>query len=361
MSPHLRVSIAALIAFSLTIWGASFFIARSPDMALDSLADIEHDSSADRGNISYTLEEGATAGQVGDDLQSLGVIRSGFQFRVLAGLMGLEDSLSADEHILRKNSAVPDVIRALTVSGVSLPVVRVTFPEGIRIEEMAALAEEAGFGTRQEFLDAAAAVALPEEFLVDKPAGTDMQGYLFPDTYIFPIGATAETLVTEMVATLDSRFSPDLRAAVRAQGLTLHQALTLAAIVEREAVVDSERNIIASVYFNRLKIEMKLDADPTTQFALALDPLSVAEFGYWKRNLTFADLENTSPYNTYRTVGLPPGPITNPGLASIEAVANPATTNYFYFVANAKIGDGSHVFAETYEQHLANVAAVRDP
>lgn len=361
MSVHARITAGAIIALMLTIWGASYFIARSPDMALDQLSDIGSEPATDRGTVSYTLKEGSTAAVVGEELEALGVVRSGFQFRMLAELMGVENSLSADEHILRRNSAVPDVIRALTVSGGVVDVVRVTFPEGIRIEEMAIRAEEAGIGTRQEFLDAAAAAQLPEDFLVGKPEGSDLQGYLFPDTYIFPAGVSAEVLVAEMIATLDSRFNAELRAAVRAQGLTLHQALTMASIVEREAVLMEERPLIASVFLNRYNIGMKLDADPTTQFAAALDPVSVLEFGYWKTELTVADLQNPSPYNTYQNAGLPPGPITNPGLASIEAVANPATTNYFYFVADAIKADGSHAFAETLDQHNVNVETVGRP
>ena len=364
MNSRFALTAAGVAILAVTVWVASFLIAHAPGMAFDDLGKRANPPPAsDRSNVSYTLPEGATAGQVGEDLQRLGIIRSSYQFKLLIILMGFQDSLSADEHILRKNSAVPDVIRQLTVTGVSLPVVRVTFPEGIRIEEMAERAEAAGIGTKAEFLAAAAAAAavLPAQFAADKTPGSEMQGYLFPDTYIFPIGATSTILVQEMIATLDRRFTPELRTAVRAQGLNLHPALTLASIVEREAVIETDRPLIASVFFNRLAEGMKLDADPTTQFAAALDPLSVLENGYWKKELTRADLENPSPYNTYRNAGLPPGPIANPSLASIQAVANPASTRYYYFVADAKKGDGSHVFAETLAQHNANVARVGSP
>ena len=361
MSVHARITAVAIVALMLTIWIASYFIARSPDMALDGLLDPRAETSNDRATVSYTLVQGSTASVVGKELEELGVVRSGFQFRVLAELMGVENRLAAGDHILLKNSAVPNVIRDLTVVGGVFDVVRVTFPEGIRIEEMAIRAEEAGIGTRQEFLDAAAVAPLPEDFLIGKPEGSDLQGYLFPDTYIFPVGANATSLVAEMIATLDRRFDEEMRAAVRAQGLTLHQALTFASIVEREAVLREERPLIASVFLNRFAIGMKLDADPTTQFAAALDPVSVLEFGYWKTELSLADLANPSPYNTYQNPGLPPGPITNPGVASIDAVAHPATTNYFYFVADAIKADGSHAFAETLDQHNVNVSTVGRP
>jgi len=128
--------------------------------------------------------------------------------------------------------------------------------------------------------------------------------------------------------------------------------VTLASIVEREAVEPSERPIIASVFLNRLRAGIALQADPTVQYAVGQNNPSVAKYGYWKKDLTLDDLQVDSPYNTYVHPGLPPGPIANPGLASINAVVRPASTNYLYFVAK---NDGTHVFAETLEEHLRNV------
>jgi UPF0755 protein len=134
------------------------------------------------------------------------------------------------------------------------------------------------------------------------------------------------------------------------------QALTLASIVEREAQTPSERPIIASVFLNRLKVGISLQADPTVQYAVAKNAESVSQYTYWKNDLTVDDLKIDSPYNTYVNAGLPPGPIANPGLASIQAVVRPARTNYLFFEAK---GDGTHVFAETLEEHLRNVEKYR--
>ncbi|OAI39813.1 hypothetical protein AYO38_06930 [bacterium SCGC AG-212-C10] len=341
---------------------AGLFVRLTPEQVLGGQILAPQTVTPQTGTISYTLPEGTDAGKVGDDLQDLGVIRSSSQFQVLAALLGVHDQLSAGDYILPLGAAIPVVLQAITVQE-QVPVIKVTFPEGLRIEEMADIAETAGFGPAASFLAAAAAPKLPPEMSAslpegDRVLGARFQGYLFPDTYILPVGSTAEQLVQEMVANLNSRFSPALRAAAAAQGLSIHQALTLASIVEREAVLESERPIIASVYLNRLRIGMKLDADPTVQFALTADAANVTKGGYWKLGLTLEDLKYPSPYNTYANAGLPPGPIANPGLASIEAVANPATTQYFYFVADSIKGDGSHVFAETLEQHLANDARV---
>ena len=135
-------------------------------------------------------------------------------------------------------------------------------------------------------------------------------------------------------------------------GLPIHTVVTLASIVEREAAVPEERPIIAQVFLKRIREGVPLEADPTVQYALGNDAFNVVQFGYWKQDLTEADLFVDSPYNTYQVSGLPPGPIANPGTESIAAVINPAETDFLYFVAK---GDGSHAFAETLEEHLANV------
>jgi UPF0755 protein len=198
----------------------------------------------------------------------------------------------------------------------------------------------------------------PDEIAATLPEGANLQGYLFPDTYILPVGATADELVLLMLETFLARFTPELREQAASHGLNMHQAVTLAAIVEREAAVPEERPVIAGVFYNRLEAADLLQTDPTVQYSVAeLDPLSVQTYGWWKQELTVEDLAIDSPYNTYKYPGLPPGPITNPGLAPLEAVANPAETDYYYFVADAKTGDGSHLFAVTLEEHEANRVA----
>jgi UPF0755 protein len=267
--------------------------------------------------------------------------------------MGLQSRLSTGDYLLKKNSSALTVVSELTVQD-AVPVLKVTFSEGIRIEEMAEIAEKAGFGTRADFMQATTTASLPPAFVEAFPVGQSLQGYLFPDTYIMPVGSTGADLVAYMLRTLEQRFSPDLRAAAQAHGLNTHQALTLASIVEREAVLPEERPRIAGVFYNRLADETTMGADPTVQYAVSLVEGSIATFGYWKKELTFADLEIDSPYNTYKFAGLPPGPIANPGLASIQAVANPETTDFYYFVADAKKGDGSHRFAVTLDEHENN-------
>ncbi len=348
-----EMGIVALAALAILV--ASFCVARAPGAVLDDRVLGASPAPGPRNAVDYRLPEGANAAKVGSDLEQLGVIRSSRQFQVLVALMGLQDQISAGDHRLHTNSSAAEVIDLVTVK-VGVDTLRVTFPEGIRIEEMAERAARAGFGTPEEFLAAVAAAKLPSPLQGVIPDGQGLQGYLFPDTYIMPVGSTPADLVTFMLETFTDRFTPAMEMAVEARGLSLHQAVTLASIVEREAVVAEERPKIAGVFLNRVAAGDSLGADPTVQFALTRDPKSVAQFGWWKLELTAVDLEIDSPYNTRKFAGIPPGPITNPGLASLEAVASPERTDFYYFVADAKKADGSHVFAVTLDEHLRNQA-----
>lgn len=185
------------------------------------------------------------------------------------------------------------------------------------------------------------------DFLDDVPDGASINGFLFPDTYTIPADSSAADVVYYMLETFGKRVTPEDRAAFEEQGLSLYDAITIASIVEREAAVAEERPIIAAVYLNRLEQEMLLNADPTIQYAVGTP-------NEWWPTLTNADLEVDSPYNTYLYDGLPPSPISNPGLASIQSVSAPADVSYLYFVAKGD-GSGEHAFADTYEQHQQNV------
>ncbi|GBD23603.1 Endolytic murein transglycosylase [bacterium HR29] len=353
-----RWYLAASAAAAVVVVAVSVAIAKMPAATIGDPPSLPAPASPGR-EVTLVVPEGASVDDIARELERLEVIHSAEQFTTLAALMGLGHRLAPGTYTLRTGSSPLTVLDAIRVKP-SPPVIRLTFPEGLRIEEMAAIVEESGFATAAEFLQAVERAQLPPglaEYLppADQlPPGQRLQGYLFPDTYLLPKGATVDDLVALMITTLDERFTPELRAAAAAKGLNPHQALTLASIVEREAVIPAERPLIAGVFLNRLRANDLLGADPTVQFAVALDPANVARWGWWKRELTIDDLEIQSPYNTRLVPGLPPGPIANPGLASIEAVANAVETDYYYFVANAKAGDGSHVFAVTEAEHERN-------
>ncbi len=304
----------------------------------------------------YLFADGLTSADVAAQLEELGVIRSATQFNVLAALLGLQNRLASGIYTLQPGDSTLSILTRLTVSEV-VPTVRITFPEGLRLEEMAEIAEQAGFGPPEEFLLAAEEVDLPISLAVALPEGVGNEGYLFPDTYILPLGSTAADLVALMAETLHLRFSSDLREEATARGLTPHEVLILASLVEREVAIPEERAVVAGVLLNRLAAFDRLGVDATVQYAIASDPVSgpasVREYGWWKPGdeITIADLDHPSPYNTRRYAGLPPGPIAAPGLAAIEAVVYAEDTIYYYYVIDVNTADGSHCFATSFSEH----------
>jgi UPF0755 protein len=350
---------AAILVTAAVLLGSAL-IADSPSI-LDRPGGEPLQSTWRNDTVSYTVQEGATAEQVANELEVLGVIRSARQFESLVRLMGVQDNLSAGEYVFHLGSPVTAVVDGLLVRP-GPPQISVTFPEGMRIEEMAEILEENGIGIAEQFIFAAQNAQLPPGLAAALPPAETLpenqrlQGYLFPDTYFVAVDSTPAELVRRMIEEMNDTFSNELREGAVARGLTTHEVLTLASIVEREAVLDEERALIAGVFLNRIVAGDLIGADPTVQFTVALDPASVEAFGYWKEELTFEDLQIQSPYNTRLLPGLPPGPICNPSLASIEAVINAEQTDFYYFVADAVAGDGSHRFAVTEAEHLNNIA-----
>jgi len=303
--------------------------------------------------VLVTIRQGESVRDVGERLEKEAVLSSAILFRIMVALEGYEGQLKAGDYEFEKGMPTVQVIDRLR-KGITSPLV-VTIREGMRAEEIADLMQSKGVVSRQSFLEAIQG-SYDFAFLLNKPVRANLEGYLFPDTYFFGRTTSVEDAVKQMLENFDTKFSQDLRQEAANLGLSVHTVVTLASIVEREAQVPEERPIIAGVFLRRLRLGIPLEADPTVQYAVGNDPASVAEFGYWKKELSQQDLEVDSPYNTYRRMGLPPGPIANPGLASIEAVVRPAQTNYLYFVAKP---DGSHAFAETLEEHLQNVELYR--
>jgi UPF0755 protein len=217
----------------------------------------------------------------------------------------------------------------------------ITFREGLTIPEMAAVWEEKKFGNAKDFMKAATNFSLIHDL---DPAARDLEGYLFPETYALPRDTPASELVAQMVGNFKKVFVP-LQKDAEQVGLPVRQAVTLAALVEKETAAADERPQVAAVYLNRLHQHMPMQADPTVVYAMQ-------KAGKYHGNISKADLQMDSPYNTYKYPGLPPGPIAAPGRASLQAVAHPAPVDYLYFVSK---NDGTHVFATTLEEHNRNV------
>ncbi|MGQ9572327.1 MAG: endolytic transglycosylase MltG [Dehalococcoidia bacterium] len=339
----------AFVMVGVAIWQ----ITETPGSVLDEEPPTVLPTATPGESVIISIQAGESAQEVGDRLEDEGIISSGLLFRVLVALQGYENKLVAGDYEFDKGMPTLAVIERI-IRGQTAPLV-VTIREGLRAEEIAELMEAKKVLSAEHFMEA---IDQWYEFslLYTKPYWANLEGYLFPDTYFFNRNMTAEEVVQQILENLDQHFDSELRQEAAVAGLSVHTVLTLASIVEREAQVPEERPIIADVFLKRLRRGMPLEADPTVQYALGNDPASVAKYGYWKQELTQADLEVDSPYNTYRNVGLPRGPICNPGLDSIKAVIAPAQTDYLYFVARA---DGSHVFAETLEEHLRNIEQYR--
>jgi UPF0755 protein len=286
------------------------------------------------------IETGSSPAAMARMLAEAGVVPSESAFRVAVWIRGAGRRLQAGEYRFDKPIAPVHVVDKIARGDVYLR--SITFREGLTIRQMAQVFEEKGFGSAQEFIDAA---ANPEPIKTIDPEAPDLEGYLFPDTYALPRRTTAQQLVGRMVARFERALTPDIRQQAVDRGLSVRELVTLASLVEKETGNPEERPSIAAVYANRLKIGMGLQCDPTVIYALE-------RAGRFSGNLTREHLSFDSPYNTYRYAGLPPGPIAAPGQASLAAAADPADVPYLYFVSR---NDGSHAFASTLDEHNKNV------
>ena len=290
------------------------------------------------------VRPGAKIDEIAKDLVQAGLLKSPLAFSILARATGTDRQLKAGQYRFVKGQSVLSILTVL-VRGSALQEL-VTIPEGKTAKEIAALLEARLGIDSSAFLAAVADSGLVAEFAA--PGATTLEGYLFPETYAFLPTTTPLTIVRTMAAQTRRTLNEELaRGGPIAVELTPHEILTLASIVEAEAMLSRERPRIAAVYLNRLRQGILLQADPTVAYAL----------GGVRRRLFYSDLRVQSPYNTYLNRGLPPGPIGNPGRSSIEAVLNPAPgSRELFFVAK---GDGSHLFSETGEQHMRTVASIR--
>ena len=300
----------------------------------------------DAGERNFRIESGQSVDSIAASLHDANLIRDAESFRAYLIYAGMDTSIQAGEYKLSAAMSAIDIARE--IQDASSTEVTFTVLAGWRMEEIAASLPTSGLAiTPDEFLATARTPRDDFDFLTGADSA---EGFLFPDSYIFSRNTSVEELTVELLRNFALRLTSELTFGFEGQGLTVYQAVTLASIVEREAVQDEEKPLIASVYLNRLNIGMKLDADPTVQYALGYD---FAEGTWWTNPLSLNDLQFDSPFNTYAYAGLPPAPISNPGLDSLHAVAFPAETPYYYFRARCD-GSGYHSFAETFEEHVAN-------
>lgn len=280
---------------------------------------------------------GASFARVAERLEAEGVIAGAFEFKVLSRLRGNAHSIKAGEYDFQGPAAPGKVLDRLIAGDVRR--IRFTVPEGLNLAEIAAKLEAEGHGDKTAFLTLARDAVFISSLGLDVPS---LEGYLFPETYTLESGTSEDQLIKAMVDQFRARLDPALKEAAAGRGLDLHQLVTLASIIQKEAGNDEEMPVISGVFHNRLRLRMPLQADPTVIYG-------IADFD---GNLTRNHLNTPSPYNTYRMRGLPSGPIASPGEEALRAAALPAAVDYLYFVSR---GDGTHVFSETLKEHNSMV------
>ena len=293
------------------------------------------------GNARVTVPSGASLRLAADSLEAAGVVGSAKLFSVYAKVTGRDRSIKAGTYILDRRASWDEIVDAL-VAGKGI-VLTLTIPEGWDIKTIVPASSRVMKVPAAELDSAVRDTALIRRLNVPIPT---LEGYLFPETYLLPESSDARPIVRRLVAEFERRWKPEWNTQLEKLGMTRHQVMTLASIIEKEARVATERPTISAVYHNRLKIGMMLQADPTVLYAL----------GRHENRVLYRHLEVQSPYNTYRNVGLPPGPIASPGLASIEAALFPADVPFMYFVAHP---DGHHEFRTTAREHNEAVRQMR--
>lgn len=272
-----------------------------------------------------------------------GVIRSRAAFIALAILRGSARSLKAGEYEIPQGASLLATLQLFEQGRVKPHLI--VLPEGFSVRDLARQLEAEGLARGRDVLELAVTPQLAQHLGLETEG---LEGYLFPDTYRLTKGMRGEEILVRMVQRFREKVAtPAILARARARGLSLHEVVTLASIIEKEAVLDHERRVIAGVFWNRLRRNMPLQADPTVAYAVGKDG----------RAPTRTDLQVDHPFNTYRYRGLPPGPIANPGLASVEAALAPADVPYLFFVS---IDDRQHYFSTTLEEHNRAVARYRE-
>lgn len=308
------------------------------------------------GGVSYPIvveiPSGMSSRDIAELLSRAGVIRRAPVFLLYLRLEEPSAVLLAGRYRFEAPTSVPEVVRILREGRTYVETVTFTVPEGFTAEEIASLLEEKGLCTREEFLSEVARGSFSLPFSDEVPSPDERsgrkyrwEGYLFPDTYTVSKDAGAHAIAERMLRRFAEVFDPAWQEELKRRGISLDEAVIVASLVEREAVVPDERPKIAGVIYNRLAHKMPLQIDATVAYALG-DP--------HRLEITYKDLEVDHPYNTYRVHGLPPGPIANPGREALKAAVFPESHEYLYYVTK-KNGSGEHYFAQTYEEHLANI------
>lgn len=326
--------------FLLRLFWLGFFVAIAAAAGLFwFIKEVSVPAAQEGESVVFQVKPGSTGVSVANELESQGLISNGLAFRLLLSYYEKKQgaTLQAGHFSVDPTQDIRGVLDGL-LHGKTLTR-KGTIPEGFTKAQTAARLEEEGIVSAADFGQAMESAELGWKF------PSDLEGYLFPSTYEFPYECTGKQALEQMTGQFRATVEPMLERYEKTRPLNLEETIILASLIEREAQVASERPVIAGVYINRVKEGMKLECDATVQFAL----------GKPKAVLLYKDLEISSPYNTYRYKGWPPGPICSPGAASIEAALNPKKHDFLFYVRNDVKNDGSHVFGRNFSEHQANI------
>ncbi|MTI67957.1 MAG: endolytic transglycosylase MltG [Firmicutes bacterium] len=292
--------------------------------------------------VTINIPKGSTTSSIGNILEENNLIRNSLVFRVVAKLEKVDGLLKAGKYNLNTNMTPKEILNILVKGKVTRDTITFTIPEGYEIKQIAQRLDKKGLVNKEKFLKETENISKFKKrfkFLEDISDDLSLEGFLFPNTYEAYKGADEEEIIEKMLNEFENVYNKHIKDKELKYDFNLNKLITLASIVEREAMIDKERDLVAAVFYNRIKIRKPLESCATVQYVL----------GERKENLTYDDLEIESKFNTYKYKGLPPGPIASPGLKSILAALNPADVDYLYFVSN---GDGSHTFSTNYSDHL---------
>lgn len=305
----------------------------------DSLKAVDENDGTE---IAVEIPSGSTTNDVAQILFDNNLIKSRSAFKYYAEKTGRDSMLKAGNYMLKKSMDADELLKVLTGGGIPDNTANVTIIEGLTLEDAAkSVSEQLGLSYDRllEIMNNGQMFKDDFEFLKDNPEINSLQGYLMPDTYNVYKDSSEEDVVKILLSQFDKFYADEIKPRMGDAKLSFPEVINLASIVEKEALLDEEKDQVAAVFLNRLDIGMKLQSCATVNYAM----------GEWKERLTYDDIAIDSPYNTYAVDGLPPTPINSPGRASIIAVLEPADVDYLYFVAK---GDGSHYFSKSYDEHI---------
>ena len=317
-------------------------------VGITMFAEYNSSSEGTGEQVTIEIEQGESTWDIASKLQKEGLIKYRVVFFLKARTMGAASKLRYGSFVLREGSGLEQVINDLTQGGAQKEQTMFTIPEGYTIELIAKKLEEEGLCSEQEFLQA---VQLDYDywFLESIPTNAEvkyrLQGFLYPETYAIGEDMTAEDIVKVMLNQFDKMFTDEMKAKADKLGKSVYEVITEASIIERECAIDSERKTVAGVIKNRLEIGMRLQIDPTCMYPITKGLYDIT-------STTYEHLEYDSPYNTYQNSGLPIGPISNPGILSLEAALAPEEHEFLYYHTDKVKDDGSHIFTKNFQDHL---------